>query len=287
MLNEDTIRLLELKLQTRHAQLKAALSAGSGGREVTLDQTHVSYLMSVVVGEYDVYEKAWDGIPVVGYVPKGRAADMERSFQKVPAMVEYFSKQIGVRYPWPKYAQVCMEDFSGGMENTSATTLTVDTLHDERAHADVSSDNLTSHELAHQWFGDLMTCKDWGETWLNESFATYFATLWMEHDLGWDEALWQRHGEEETYMQTDRRYRRPIISYTYDAPSAMFDAHSYPKGGRVLHMLRFVLGDELFWKAVRNYTQKNQFRTVEAADLRVAIEQQLTLQYQYCHRQFA
>ncbi len=237
------------------------------------EQTLVSYLLSVVVGEFDAYEQQWDGIPVLAYVPKGRGADAERSFKKTPAMVEYFSKQIGVRYQWPKYAQTCMEDFSGGMENTSATTLTTDTLHDERAHLDVLSDNLVAHELAHQWFGDLMTCKDWGETWLNESFATYFATLWTEHDLGWDEAVWARHLEEETYKAADQRYRRPIVSYTYNDPNAMFDAHSYPKGGRVLHMLRFVLGDDLFWKSIRHYAEKHQFQTVEAADLRIAIEE--------------
>ena len=126
---------------------------------------------------------------------------------------------------------------------------------------------------AHQWFGDLLTCKDWGETWLNESFATYFATLWAEHDLGWDEAVWARHLEEETYKATDRRYRRPIVSYTYNDPNGMFDAHSYPKGGRVLHMLRFVLGDDLFWKAIHNYVERHRFGTVEAADLRIAIEE--------------
>jgi aminopeptidase N len=237
------------------------------------EQTLVSYLMSVVVGEFDAYEQQWDGIPVLSYVPKGRGADAERSFKKTPAMVEYFSKQIGVRYAWPKYSQTCMEDFSGGMENTSATTLTVETLHDERAHLDINSDSLVSHELAHQWFGDLLTCKDWGETWLNESFATYFATLWTEHDLGWDEAVWARHLEEETYKATDRRYRRPIVSYTYNDPNGMFDAHSYPKGGRVLHMLRFVLGDDLFWKAIHNYVERHRFGTVEAADLRIAIEE--------------
>jgi aminopeptidase N len=235
-------------------------------------QTLVSYLLTVVVGEFDAYEQKWDGLPVLSYVPKGRGADAERSFKKTPAMVEFFSKKIGVRYPWPKYAQTCMEDFSGGMENTSATTLTMDTLHDERAHLDVTSESLVSHELAHQWFGDLLTCKDWGETWLNESFATYFATLWTEHDLGWDEALWARHNEAETYKRTDLRYRRPIISYRYETPSGMFDAHSYPKGARVLHMLRFTLGDELFWKAINEYVKTHQFTTVEAADLRDAIE---------------
>lgn len=235
---------------------------------------HSSYLVSVVAGEFDSYEQNWDGIPVISYVPPGRLDQAERSFGKTPAMLRLFSEQIGYRYPWPKYAQICCEEYGGGMEHTSATTLTLRTLHDERAHLDVSSDNLVAHELAHQWWGDLVTCKDWAELWLNESFATYFATLWAEHDLGWDEATWARHGEAESYFGEDeRRYRRPIVSYRYRDSNQMFDRHSYPKGGRVLHMLRFVLGDELFWKSLKHYITKHAHGVVETADLRVAIEE--------------
>jgi aminopeptidase N len=207
-------------------------------------------------------------------VPRGRLADAPRSFEKTPAMVDLYSRQLGVAYPWEKYAQICVDEYGwGGMEHTSATTLNLNTLHDERAHLDVSSENLVAHELIHQWFGNLLTCKDWGELWLNESFATYFATLWTEHDRGWDEAAWQRRGEADSYMREDARYRRPIVSYRYNAPMNMFDRHSYPKGGRVLHMLRFELGDEMFWKAIRRYVEVNQQRSVETADLRIAIEE--------------
>jgi aminopeptidase N len=236
-------------------------------------QSHVPYLMSIVAGDFEAYEQSWDGIPIVSYVPKGRLADAARSFEKTPAMMKFFSEKIGYRYPWPKYAQICVDEYSwGGMEHTSATTLNVRTLHDARAHLDVDSDNLVAHELVHQWWGDLLTCKDWGELWLNESFATYFATLWEEHDAGWDEAAWTRHQEAEEYLGEDQRYRRPIVSYRYNSPNNMFDRHSYPKGGRVLHMLRFELGDELFWKVMSHYCQANEFRTVETADLRRSIE---------------
>jgi aminopeptidase N len=236
-------------------------------------QLHVPYLMSVVAGEFEVLKQSWDGIPVLSYVPKGRLADAKRSFEKTPAMLKFFSQKIGVRYPWPKYAQICVDEYGwGGMEHTSATTLNIGTLHDKRAHLDVSSDGLVAHELAHQWFGDLMTCKDWGELWLNESFATYFDTLWREHDLGDDEAAWARYGNAESYKSEDKRYRRSIVNYRYNAPGNMFDRHSYPKGACVLHMLRFVLGDELFWKSIHRYTTVNRFRTVETADLRRAIE---------------
>lgn len=237
-------------------------------------RTHVPYLLSVVAGDFEVLEQSWDGIPVLSYVPRGRLADAPRSFAKTPAMIEYFSQKIGHRYPWPKYAQICVDEYGwGGMEHTSATTLNLGTLHDERAHADVSSTSLVAHELAHQWWGDLVTCKDWGELWLNESFATYFATLWTEHDEGIDEATWQRRKEADSYLGEDARYRRSIVNYRYNSPQVMFDRHTYPKGGRVLHMLRHELGEESFWRAIRRYCEINQFRTVETADLRIAIEE--------------
>ena len=236
-------------------------------------KSHVPYLLSLVAGDFEVFEQKWNDMPVVAYVPRGRLAEAARSFEKTPQMVEYFSQRIGLKYPWEKYAQVCVDEYQwGGMEHTSATTLTLRTLHDARAHLDVSSDNLVAHELAHQWWGDLVTCKDWGELWLNESFATYFATLWIEHDEGWDEAAWARREEANNYFDEDKRYRRPIVTYRYPRPEAMFDRHTYPKGGRVLHMLRFVLGEDAYWKSIRRYAEVNQLRTVETADLRRAIE---------------
>lgn len=236
-------------------------------------KSHVAYLMSVVAGRFEALEQEWAGIPITSYVPVGRIADAPRSFEKTPQMMEFFSRKIGVVYPWSKYTQICVDEYQwGGMEHTSATTLTLGTLHDERAHLDTSSDNLVAHELIHQWFGDLLTCKDWGELWLNESFATYFATLWQEEDEGWDEATWKRYQEANGYKGEDKKYRRSIVNYNYNDPSKMFDGHSYPKGGRVLHMLRFVLGDEMFWKSINRYTTVNQHRCVETADFRIAIE---------------
>lgn len=236
--------------------------------------SHVPYLLSVVAGDFEILEQSWDGIPVQSYVPRGRLADAPRSFEKTPAMVAYFSQKIGHRYPWPKYAQICVDEYGwGGMEHTSATTLNMSTLHDERAHLDQSSDSLVSHELAHQWFGDLLTCKDWGELWLNESFATFFETVWTEHDLGWDQAAWDGQADAEAYQSEDARYRRSIVNYRYNDPEVMFDRHTYPKGGRVLHMLRFELGDEMFWRAIRRYVEINQHRNVETANFRIAIEE--------------
>lgn len=237
-------------------------------------QSHVPYLMSIVAGDFEIFEQKYGELPVLSYVPRGRLADAPRSFEKTPAMVELFSKKIGVAYPWPKYAQICVDEYNwGGMEHTSATTLNLGTLHDERAHLDTSSDGLVAHELAHQWWGDLVTCKDWAELWLNESFATYFESVWTEHDRGMDEAIWQRYNNGQSYLDEDRRYRRPIVTYRYRDPGVMFDRHTYPKGGRVLHMLREELGEELFWRGINRYCQVNQHRVVETADLRIAMEE--------------
>jgi len=239
------------------------------------EQSHSPYLFSVVAGEFEALEQSYRSIPIISYVPKGRMEEAERSFGQTPEMMELFCEMIGYRYPWPKYAQICVDEYvAGGMEHTSATTLTTRTLHDARAELDVSSEGLVAHELAHQWWGDLLTCKDWGELWLNESFATYFASLWKEHDDGWEEATWTRYREAESYFNEDtNRYRRSIVNYRFKNPSAMFDRHSYPKGARVLHMLRNELGDDAFWAALRHYALSHEYGVVETADLRTAIEQ--------------
>ncbi|MEY4179048.1 MAG: Aminopeptidase, partial [Planctomycetota bacterium] len=131
------------------------------------EKSHVPYLMSVVVGDFEAYEQSWDGIPITSYVPRGKLALARPTFERTPKMMSFFSRKIGYRYPWPKYAQICVDEYSwGGMEHTSATTLNLGTLHDDQAHLDISSDNLIAHELAHQWWGNVVTCKDWGELWL-------------------------------------------------------------------------------------------------------------------------
>ncbi len=160
------------------------------------------------------------------------------------------------------------------MENTSATTQTDRTLHDERAHLDFSSEPLVSHELAHQWFGDLLTCRDWAHAWLNEGFATYFEAVWLESELGYDEYLYDAFGCAARYLDEDaERYRRPIVCNTYRDPIEIFDRHLYEKGAGVLHMLRGELGDARFWRSIRTYVERNAQRNVETIDLIRAIEE--------------
>ena len=236
---------------------------------------HPTYLMSLVAGEYTEIHDEWNGVPVLYYAPSGREEDARRAFGKTPKMVQFFAEKIGVPYPWAKYSQVAVADFIfGGMENTSATTMTDSLLHDERAHLDYSTDSIVAHELAHQWWGDLLTCRDWSHGWLNEGFATYFDLLFKEHDLGVDEFRYAVYQDADSYLQEDAgHYRRPIVNNVYNQPVDLFDRHLYEKGGLVLHMLRSVLGDELFWKAMHHYCVKHQGKNVTTENLQRVIEE--------------
>ncbi len=239
-----------------------------------LDVPHSCYLITLAIGDFATIETRWRELPVVYYVQRGREAEAQRTLERTPQMLEVFSTKFGVAYPYPRYSQVFVADFIfGGMENTSATTLTDTILLDERAAIDYDVDALVSHELAHQWFGDLVTCRDWGEGWLNEGFATYSEYIWREHHEGRDAADLELEEWAETYFGEDaNRYRRTIATKLYDEPIDIFDHHLYDKGGRVLHMLRDVLGDDAFWKALAHYLGKHRHGLVESRDLARAVE---------------
>ncbi|MBI3269076.1 MAG: HEAT repeat domain-containing protein [Planctomycetes bacterium] len=236
---------------------------------------HVNYLVAVVIGEFDEVADDCDGLPVLYYVGKGDAARARATFGKTPDMIRFFADRIGCPYPYAKYAQVAIADFMwGGMENTTLTTINERSLIDERVRPDVDSDGLVAHELAHQWWGDLITTKSWSHLWLNEGFATYFDVLFCEHDRGVEEFQQRILDNMAAYFSEDgEKYRRPIVTHSFGEPEDVFDRHSYQKASLVLHMLRGVLGDDLWWKAVRHYAERHATRSVETADLKVAIEE--------------
>jgi aminopeptidase N len=239
------------------------------------DLPHSCYLITLAAGELSVIEDRWEDISVSYYVEHGREDAARRALGRTPEMLALFSERFGLRYPYSKYAQVCVAEFIfGGMENTTATTLTDNVLFDERAALDFDMEALVAHELAHQWFGDLITCRDWGQGWLNEGFATYSEYLWREHAHGRDEAAMDLLDWADQYFGEDaRRYRRPIVTNIYDEPIDVFDHHLYEKGGLVLHMLRRNLGDEGFWNAIGHYVRKHRTGSVETRDLARAVEE--------------
>ena len=235
---------------------------------------HPTYLFSLVVGNFKEIAQSGGSIPVFYYVPPGREEDGERSFGRTPEMVRAFEDFVGVGYPFARYSQITVADFIfGGMENTTATTQTDRTLHDKRAHLDFSSEPLVSHELAHQWFGDLLTTRDWSHAWLNEGFATYFEAVWYEAAYGWDEYAYHVSEMVRSYFSEDEeRYRRPVVFNQFLYPIEIFDRHLYQKGGAVLHMLRGTLGTRRFRNALQRYVRDNAGGSVETIDLIRAIE---------------
>jgi aminopeptidase N len=253
------------------------VDAGAGGIRTFhwhQDVPHVTYLTSVVAGEYSELRDEWDGIPILYYVPKGREEDGRAIFKNTPDMMRFFSERTGVRYAYAKYSQVVVQDFIfGGMENVSATTLTDTALFDSRARLDADSDPLIAHEIAHQWFGDLLTCRDWSHGWLNEGFATFMELAYCEHNKGRDEFLYALRLEMDGYLAETGQYKRPIVTNVYNTPIDLFDRHLYEKGGITLNMLRVILGERLFWKAIRRYAISRRSSNVVTSDLQRAIEE--------------
>jgi aminopeptidase N len=252
--------------------------SGDWAYHYKLSEPHASYLLTLVAGEFaEVRDEAIVGdrtIPLTYLVPKGREGDVERTFGRTPEMIAYFSAVTGVAFPWSRYAQVVVADFVfGGMENTTATTMYEHILLDARAALDISSDDLVAHELAHQWFGDFVTCRAWYEGWLNEGFATFFEHVWREKLLGADEYDYGLKTDLEGYAaEAHGRYRRAIVCQDYDAPLDLFDRHLYEKGGLVLHALRVELGPELFWSGLHRYLTVHARGIVETRDLQRAME---------------
>lgn len=233
-----------------------------------------SYLISLVVGDYVKIEESYRTIPMVYYVYPRQKQDAMRSFSKTVDMMKFFSEKTGFQYPWQKYAQTVVTDFIyGGMENASATTLTDKTIHSERAHLDVSSDNLVAHELAHQWFGDLLTCKNWAHSWLNEGFASFFQAVYVEHDKGWDEYQFDMLEKQRSIVESDTGVnRRPTVTDGYIDPFDVFDSRIYARGAAILHMMRGLLGERKFWAGIRHYVDLHQYDVVTTDDFQKAME---------------
>jgi len=248
---------------------------GSKAWHWRMDKPHSTYLISLAAGHFSELKEKVGEIELSYYVPRGREEDVPRSFSKTADMMRFFAEYTGVEYPFPRYSQVCVTEFIvGGMENTTATTLTDATLHDEHAHLDFSSDPLVAHELAHQWFGDMVTMSDWSHIWLNESFATYLENLYLRKDKGIDEFVYEMRRDLQSYLEEyDRRYSRPIVTRLYKYPEELFDMHAYPKGGLVLHTLSNIVGEQTFRRAIQLLLTRHSYGNADTEDFRKILEE--------------
>jgi aminopeptidase N len=240
-----------------------------------IDEPHTNYLTSIAASEYTEIKGEWAGIPVSSYLYPDQAKEGAISVARLPEMVRVYSEKIGIKYPYAKYAQNMVQDMGGAMENITSTTMTDTIIQDARSELDGNNDSIQAHELAHQWFGNYVTCREWSEIWLNESFATYFENIWFEHALGKDEVLYRevRPNQESSLNTWNAGNRRPIVTKYYADKDGLFDTYAYPRGAAVLHMLRTHLGDDNWWRAINHYLKTNAHKPVSTEQFRIAVEE--------------
>jgi aminopeptidase N len=242
-----------------------------------MDQSHAPYLIMMAVGDFAIVKDKWNGMDVNYYVEPKFEKDAKAIFPNTTEMLGFFSEKLGVKYPWQKYSQIVVRDYvSGAMENTTAVIFgdfmqkTARELKDDEGG---TNEKVVAHEMFHHWFGDYITTESWSNLTLNEGFANYSEYLWLEHKYGKEFADNHRVDETNGYISSARQNAHPLINFGFKDKEDMFDAHSYNKGGAILHMLRTHVGDDAFFTALKNYLTKNAYTSVEAHQLRMAMEE--------------
>ena len=243
------------------------------------EKPHVTYLICFLAGRFAKLEGRHGDVPLGFYTQPSKAGEpAANAFRETADIMDFYEQEIGVDFPWDKYDQATIGDFMwGGMENTTITTLTQRTLYEnpkDDYHA-ARARSLAAHEMAHQWFGDYVTCKDWSHVWLNEGFATYYALLYEGHKLGRDALLYGLYldARDEIFLPANRRDKRPIVFRDYRDAQDQFDFRNYPKASWVLHMLRSQVGDTVYREAIHTYLERHALSDVETDDLREAFEE--------------
>jgi aminopeptidase N len=239
-----------------------------------MELPHAPYLFFMGVGDFAIVKDHYKKMEVNYYVEKKYEPVAKKIFGHTPDMIGFYEKILGVPYQWPKYSQIVGRDYvSGAMENTTAT------LHQESAYQNARQltdgnawEETIAHELFHHWFGDLVTAESWSNLTVNESFANYSEYLWTEHEYGKDFADEHNFEDMQGYLLSGSEHKN-LVRFNYADKEDMFDAVSYNKGGRILHMLRNYVGDEAFFKSLNNYLTTNKFKTGEADQLRLAFEE--------------
>ena len=239
-----------------------------------MDLPHSPYLFMMAVGDFKIYKDTYNGKEVSYYLEPKYAPYAKQIFGKTPDMMNFYSKMLGVEYPWVKYAQIVARDYvSGAMENTSAT------LHGEyvqktaRELLDDNQESTIAHELFHQWFGDYVTAESWSNLTMNESFATFGEVLWHGHDAGQDAEDRSRYEKLQNCLRSSKNgVSPPLARFYYKNHDDMFDNISYSKGSIILYAIKNQMGDAAFFKSLNRYLTTNAFKNGETHQLRLAME---------------
>ncbi len=250
---------------------------GNGTRTDTwkMDLPHAPYLFMMAVGDFKIYKDKWKDKEVNYYLEPAYAPYAKQIFGNTPEMIDFYSRKLGVDFPWNKYSQIVVRDYvSGAMENTTAT------LHGEfvqqtpRELLDASNgEDVIAHELFHQWFGDYVTAESWSNITVNESFADFSETLWNEYKYGKDAGDRISYNAMQNYLNSPKDEKKNLVRFHYNDKEDVFDLVSYQKGGRILNMMRSYLGEDVFFKGLNIYLKQNAFKTGESHQLRLAMEE--------------
>ncbi|MFW9930963.1 MAG: M1 family metallopeptidase, partial [Candidatus Thorarchaeota archaeon] len=245
------------------------------------EKPHPSYLISLCIGKFSSYldTEIHPGVSLTYYADSSKysSEDLHRSFKETPQMIQFLEKKLEVNFPWAKYTQTVLEDFRGAMENTSATSWFWSSLLSKDEYAITPNPHRTEevnfHELAHQWFGDLVVIKNFDSAFLKEGMVTYLTSCYLEEFYGKDEHYIDMYINQEDYFdEFKNRYSRPISYNKYNYSFQVYDDHTYPGGAWRFHMIRRIIGDELWWKTLNYYLNGNKHSTVESMDFIRALE---------------
>lgn len=233
---------------------------------------HAPYLVMLGIGKYDIKEsKSGSGVPMHMYYYPETKDRVEATYKYSEDMMDWFEKEIGVPYGWESYSQIPVQDFMyGAMENTTATVFGDFFLVDERSYLDRNYVGVNAHELAHQWFGDLVTARSAAHHWLQESFATYYNQMYEREVFGQDYFDWARRLANNNALAESKKNKLGV------GHSEAGSVRHYPKGAFVLNMLKYVVGGrEAYNKAIKHYLEKHKYQNVDSEDLLVAFHETL------------
>jgi len=258
------------------ALVSDVVDAGTGRRTVHWSQTkpQPTYLYVMVAGNHSVLDDNYGDLPLHYWVYPGDEADARLSFEPTPRMIGFFEDLYGVEFPWVKYDQIVIPGIGGGAESTSATVISEWTVKSAAELKVETPDALIAHELAHQWWGDMVGYRDWEHMWLSESFATHAEYLYALHDLDASEAALTLDRQKTAYLEeANTKFIRPIVTNKWNRPNEMFDRHTYEKGGVVLNMFRELVGKEIFGKVLRTFLETHAYSNATTTDFFDSVRQ--------------
>ena len=266
----------EYRVVANGALVSDTIDSETGRRTVQWSQTkpQPTYLYVMVAGNHSVLEDRHGDLPLHYRVYPGDEADARLSFSSTPGMIAFFESLYGVKFPWVKYDQIVIPGIGGGAESTSATVIAEWTVSNATELKDRSPDWLIAHELAHQWWGDMVGYEDWEHVWLSESFATHAEYLYASHDLGADEAALVLDEHKVDYLEEARtKFIRPIVTNKWNRPNEMFDRHTYEKGGVVLNMFRELVSEDVFGEVLQAFLEANAYGNATTTDFFETVQQ--------------